>query len=338
VSRAIRSSSRADWLRTRRIGASDVAALLGKSPYRTPWDVWMRLTGREKETRQLPQQGRGVRWEPIVLDLYQAETELPARRPPEHTTWTRDDRPYLSATPDAFTLDGGRRGLVEAKTDVHVAEYGEPTVIERWTADCAEIVRPVYALQAYAQLAVVDEAHFVDLAVLLPFYELRVFRLLRDLEVEAQLVDTVHDWYAKHVAGDEAPEIDGSDACRGYLHDAFPRRAELRDASDNERLLAERIAALDEAIDEAKDERKRVAAVLQESIGDAYGITLGPKGKHQPKALVIRSKGQSTLDKDALLEARPDLGSVLEQHTRQGDPYAYLRLYNVRPSAPTTPE
>lgn len=327
MSRALRSNSRAEWLAKRRIGASDVAAIVGRSPYKTGWDVWLRLTGQAEPQPQTQAMARGVRWEPIVLDLYATETGLPIRRTPEHTTWVRDDRPYLSATPDAFTLDGGRRGGVEAKTDVHVAEYGEPTVIDRWTPEAAAVVRPVYALQTYSQLAVVDELDFVDLAVLLPFYELRVYRFERDPDVDASLVDTVGAWYERHVVGREPPEIDGSYECRGYLAGQFPQRSDLRPGTDQELELATRIAQLDVELKAAKDAKDLASAQLQALIGDAAGVAWGPPRKGQPKALVVRSKGRSTLDEKGLVEAHPNLREVLAQHTRQGAPYAYVRTY-----------
>lgn len=334
MSRAIRSASREEWLRSRRIGASDVAAIVGKSPYRTAWDVWLRLTGQARPDHPTEAMVRGVKMEPRVLALYAEQTGLPCRRTPPFTTWVRDDRPFLSATPDALTLDGGRRGGVEAKTDVHVAEYGEPCVIERWSPEAATVMRPVYALQSYSQLAVLEELAFVDLAVELPFWDLRVYRFERDRAVEEALVETVRAWYERHVVDREPPEIDASYECRGYLADAFRGGAkDLREGTEDELALARQIATADAQIKALKESRDLAANELMALVGEAGGLTFGG-GKRVPKALVIRNQGKRTLDEEGLRVARPDLAEALEEHTRRGDPYSYVKTYNLTPASP----
>lgn len=44
--------SRTDWLKLRQsgIGGSDIAAIVGVSPYNTAYDIWVSKTGEIKET------------------------------------------------------------------------------------------------------------------------------------------------------------------------------------------------------------------------------------------------------------------------------------------------
>ncbi len=340
--RMVRLDSRTSWERARRIGSSDVAKILrgpdGRpiSPYGSEWDVWLRLTRRNrKQRRQDSAQSRGTRWEPIVLHLYAEETGRPYRRPPPCVLWDGPD-PWSTSSPDALTNDRSARGVIEVKTDVHVDEWGEPGIIERWEAGSERIVRPDYALQCY-HLARGLGADYVDLAVLLPFYGLRVYRIVRDEVVEAGLVEVLGDWYHRHVDLDEPPEIDGSAACRYHLGERF-RAADddVRQGTPMEAYVAQRIEWASSAIEVLEAQRDIDRNWLLAAIGTHHGLVWGPDGtKRRPRATAVRNQGRETVDLARLREERPDLVPVLDAFTRRGDPFAFPRLSNV-PTPPTT--
>jgi hypothetical protein len=340
--RMVRLDSRTAWERARRIGSSDVAKILRKpdgtpiSPYGTEWDVWLRLTKRNRRQRREGQaQARGTRWEPIVLHLYAEETRRPVKRPPPFVLWDGPDS-WATSSPDALTRDGSARGVVEAKTDVHVDDWGEPGIIERWGAGCERIVRPDYALQCY-HLARGLGADYVDLAVLLPYYGLRVYRIVRDESVEAELVEVLGEWYRRHVEFDEPPAIDGSDACRAYIASRFKVALEdHRPGTWVEAAVAQRIQWATAAMKILETQLAVDRNWLLNSIGDAAGLVWGEDGeRRRPRVSAVRVKGRERVDLDRLRAERPDLVPVLEQFTGRGDPFAYPRLSNV--PLPSTP-
>lgn len=55
------------------IGGSDVAAILGVSPFKTPHELWLQKTGRAPREEVTPEQqkrfDRGHRLEPVVLQM-----------------------------------------------------------------------------------------------------------------------------------------------------------------------------------------------------------------------------------------------------------------------------
>lgn len=338
--RTLTHRTREEWLASRRIGASDVAKVLGISQWGGPWDVWRRLTHPAPASSATASQSRGHTWEPVVLDLYRDQADLEVKRPPPFTIWAGPEE-WASVTPDAFAMDRKlpvelRLGLAEAKTDVHFELWGDPCEIERWTPECAAIVRPDYAVQGYTQLHGTDQP-WVDLAVLLPYYELRVFRLWRDPEVEAQLVEVLTPWWERHVKGGEPPEADGTSACNAWWAEKFAWRdsSQMIDPDDELRELCIRKAQLDALYKAAKDERDDVNARIIARVGEAYGITLGPAvGRKQPKAVVIRNQGRETFDTRALLAAHPELKEVVARYARRSDPYAYVRFYHFNPENP----
>lgn len=319
-------ASREDWLKHRKIGASDIAKVLGVSPYGSAWDVYARLvkppTERPPQTADM---ARGHRWEPIILDLYEAETGRRVLRPKANTLWEGPEA-WASATPDGFVVDkDGTWGLIEAKTDRNPEKWGDPCTIDGWEPGAERIVRSDYALQCYAQMHVIDRP-FVDLTVLLPSYEMKVFRIVRDLEVENAIVEAVGAWYTRHVVGGEEPNIDGSDACRDWFARKFPAAPSKRPArlaTEAEVAIAGELAETKAALEHLKGEEKRLSALLMQSMAGERALDLGG----DRKAVLIHAERSGGLDTKALFAARPDLKPVFEQYQKPGSSSAYIRLF-----------
>ncbi len=315
--------SRDEWLRARKIGGSDVAAILGVSPYRSGWDVYERLVlGVPDQFEPSEAQLRGIRLEPRILSMYASESGCRVVRPPPHTVYTRDE--FASASPDGFAEDV----IVEAKTDRDPWRWGPATTIQRWTPEAARIVRVDYALQLAWYLWVLD-APAGDLAVLLPgsdpfLPELRVYRLERDEELIRRMVDRVRAWWQLHIVDGVEPPIDASDAAGRAL--ARIERAGQREASIEEARLAAAYAAAAETEKAAREAKKAAGRLLVARAGASRRLDL-PDGGH---VTVISSVGTAELDEGALLAARPDLAEVLAEHRRPRTPYCWPRVIRGR--------
>src|SRR3990172_4113086 len=91
-----------DYLEKRKlsIGASEAAAVLGLSKYRTPLEVYM------EKTEQLPAKepnfnmALGNLLEPIIAQLFEIETTLPVVK--NDVVYFHKDYSFISATPDYF--------------------------------------------------------------------------------------------------------------------------------------------------------------------------------------------------------------------------------------------
>lgn len=69
------------WLKARKIGGSDAAAIIGAHPYRTAYEVWERLTGATTgEIEMNLAMKMGVLLEPVAADLYVEETGRKVRK------------------------------------------------------------------------------------------------------------------------------------------------------------------------------------------------------------------------------------------------------------------
>jgi hypothetical protein len=251
----------------------------------------------------------------------------------EHSLYRHPVHEWATASPDALVLDGDTGetlGAVEAKTDGSPARsvWGESQQIERWSEHTATVIRPDYALQCYYQ-AWVCGFPWVDLAVLLPWYELRIYRVHRDPEVAAALEDQLGAWHRRHVVEREPPPIDGSDACVDWLRDRFRGGAGPRQATDHEATQIRRYAALRATITEAEKEAKELKGHLIAAAGDADCIAIGEVSKGSPRLTISRQAGRvGAYDVDRIAHEYR-IGDVESYRKPAGPPIVKLLPYNL---------
>src|ERR1700730_15622417 len=103
---ALVPASREEWLALRMptVGASEVAALVGASPYETPYSLWARKSGLVPEAEETPAMRRGRHLEAVgVAFLREEQTSWVIKANPNPgCMFYRDLDAGLSCTPDAF--------------------------------------------------------------------------------------------------------------------------------------------------------------------------------------------------------------------------------------------
>lgn len=92
-----------EWLKARRagIGASEIAAVMGISPYDSPFSLWWRKF-MGWETAENEEMSAGKRLEPIVADWFAEQHDEYRVRP--GGLWASVDRPWQLATPDRLLM------------------------------------------------------------------------------------------------------------------------------------------------------------------------------------------------------------------------------------------
>lgn len=97
--------SRAEWLAQRRtgIGGSDVAAILGLSPWRTPYQVWEDKTGRSDDQEETPALYWGRLLEDPIRQAYADRTGLTVTKPDR--MFTSEAHPFMLANLDGIASD-----------------------------------------------------------------------------------------------------------------------------------------------------------------------------------------------------------------------------------------
>lgn len=328
------------------IGSSDVAAILGRSPWASPWSVWARLHGLSGH-EDTPATRRGRRLE-IALGHWYAEEEgmvlspfpwlqaMPgqyegdeedARRPGTLHRGPSIDQPpiigpepWMACRPDYIALDR----MVEGKTARWLLAR------DGWGDEGTDRVPVHYACQVVWQMACtgIDRC---DLAALgTASDDWRVYCLRRRPELERAIVDRCREWYRRHIEGDELPTIDGSEDCLRVLEHHYPPIVpggpdrEWVDADEGALKLAETRAKIAAKLEQGQRKLDAIDARLRQAIGEGRGL----RTETGPIATWTDRKGARRIDAEAL---RRDIPAIAEQYTRRDKPG---RTYTFRYEAP----
>jgi predicted phage-related endonuclease len=175
--------------RTGRVGASEVPALLGMSPYMTPADVFDRVTGQAPDREPNINMRVGTYLEGHVLKM---------------ARWlglnaTRCNRAYvhpwlpLSASPDAYTAPhrGYGKGL------------GEVKVTSAWASGIDRAPEYVRA-QVQTQLMLADRD--IGWVIALQGSRLGIYEEPADKEMQERITEAVAEFWALHLSTGERPE------------------------------------------------------------------------------------------------------------------------------------
>jgi len=247
-----------EWVfaRTKGIGGSDIAAVLGFSGYSTPWEVWAEKSGvQHAEDFGSTVAQLGTDLEPWLLSMAPRLIGQPVART-SHRTYAHHDYPWRRYSPDGIVIDGR---LFEAKTAGLMTAFGVPS---GW-ADGA--VPLGYEFQDRWGMHVMD-APAAEVIALVAGLGLVHRTITRDLSIEADLVDQVSDWHLTHVVGGVEPPMGAGD--HAHLIARYPR--------SNGKDIDLPADALDAwAAYRAAHEREKAAAEEKAAAGSALKALLG---------------------------------------------------------------
>lgn len=217
---------RAAWLEARRlgIGGSDVAALLGLSPYKTPVELWLDKTRRAPDIEPDAEQAERMHWGNVLEDvvarhyaerrgvrIQRINTQLQHPRYP--AALANIDRAIVTEGSRARWDDAegrvlGADRILEVKTAhalaANSADWGEPGTDE---------VPQHYWLQVQWYLAITG-LPLGDLAVLFGGQKFAEYTIPADRLLQDDLLAQAQDWWQRHVVADMPPEPRTEDDAR----------------------------------------------------------------------------------------------------------------------------
>ena len=282
------------------IGASEVAALLGLDPRKSPLSLWLDKTGNAEPFEGNRFTEMGQRFEPLIADAYAEREGVELET---CTTVRHPEIPHVFATPDRRVV--GTNRLVECKA------VFSPRIMVLFGEDGTSDYPEHFAVQAMVQAAVAD-AEDVHLAALLGA-DLRVYRVPRDRDRERRLLDVVDAWWQRHIVGGERPALDGSEAAAEYLRRLFPKnQAAMLEADGPAADMVREVVALHAAQKAAENAFEVAKQNLCAVIADADGIALPGVGKATWK----RANGSLKTDWEAVARELGAPDDVVIKHSK----------------------
>lgn len=300
------TDDRTEWLQWRRTGitATDAAAVVGLSPYASPWSLWADKVGlyQRADSDPGPHARFGLRMEPVLARWFWEDTGLTVVGA---QTWaTHPDDPWRLATLDGYAvenLDGAYVAGVESKTTT------DP--VGEWRRELPVHIR----VQCQWQMGVTGLARTL-LPTLHHGYgvEFAVHEIERDEADLAWLLEQCREFWHTNVLGQVPPDVDIHKATHEALQGAWDGNPDSRVEADDALLdtywqLREVRTQL--AMLEAREEL--LSNTIRAALGDRSVLTHGmapAKGKREPEPLVLatwKPSDTTRLDPKALRERLP---------------------------------
>ena len=287
------------------LGGTDIGAILGLSPYKTPLELWSELvSGEQPASRDLIHLRFGQHAESFIASEYERATNLfttvhsPTLFHKKHGFMFGHVDRFVLETPDTpAVVDGTITAdkLLECKTSSAFSknDWGEPGTDQ---------VPPLYLVQCAWYMAI-TECQSADLAVLIGNSDFRVYTIERDMELEGLILSHAQHFWHEHVLGKKPPEpISVQDASI-----LFPKEAPNSSVLANEEIL-QSIAAYRQACTQSQtlsEECEKLKLEILNYMGHAEKLTFGSKTLATWKC----AKSSTRIDTKALAQAHPDIAS-----------------------------
>lgn len=305
------TDDRSQWLAARRtgLGGSDLAAVLGLSPWRTPMDVWLEKTGRSEGQDESEAMLWGSLLEDVVAREYARRNSVRVER--VNRIIRHGSRPFLGNIDRAVTVEG-RRPVVgeEFRTDrILECKTSNAFAARDWGAPGTQEIPVHYAIQCLHYLALTG-TRFCDVAVLIGGSDYRQYTVEADAGVTGRMWEQAERWWVDHVRANQAPApVTEAEAAALFPESRGQQVAAAPDVLAAVTELATLKAWLKQAGEREQALRDRVCAVLGE--GEAL---VAPDGRIL--ATWKSTRGTAATDWEALARALNPGEEMVQRFTR----------------------
>lgn len=260
-------TSAGDIIRASGIGASEIAAVMGISPFDYPWDIYARklgIIGRKEQTEAM---FWGKKQEPVIAQVFSERTGYPIEWC-DKRIWSKK-RPWQYASPDAFVIPAptAPKQILECKT-AGLQQAGD------WDrdADGEDGVPEYYVAQVEWQMSVC-ELDLAYIAVLIAGNDFRIYEVPHDPVREEILLEAGENFWSSYLLPKIEPPMGGSDDARKYLRKHFPReREKLRPATVEEIDWLNEYLEVRRLLDAEEARKNELENQITKAIGDNEGL------------------------------------------------------------------
>jgi len=299
-----------------KLGASEVDVILGLNQYRSVHDVWSRIVlgfrpDESDELREMADLGKATEEATARYHVRKTYAPLIELGPLVSEADGIPDDPdeallvrTLSREPEArewqrYTLDFYVRSsrlelpiVLECKNrnrwSFEAQGWGEPGTGEVAISVMAQVQAQMEAFRSDRDQWVgtnIPEVDSIDVPVLLDGQRLRSYRVQRDAEAGAGIVEACERFWRDHILTKIPPPVDGSNACAQWLERRYPSPDErlgrrLRPALATEEPLVRALYSIVEDSEKLEVIRREIENRLKASIREDVGIKGLLDGEH----------------------------------------------------------
>lgn len=301
VSDTADGAGRQEWLEWRRkgIGGSDVAAIIGESPWQSPWSIWADKVGLLPISEDSDAMEFGRRSEPM-LEGYLLDRMPELRITSQQEQFEDLEQPWMRCTVDgiAWHQDNWPACIVEFKAT------GQP----QW-----EEIPLHYRCQAQWMMRVVGLRRVVFGVLHMAFGRPKFVTYTEeyDHELSERLETAAYDFWHAYVLPGVTPPIDDSVATSDAINAAWPQHENDSEVDIGD--VAEEIEALANVMDAIKrleDSKRAYQSAIKAKMGEAQtGLIDGVP------AVTWTTQLRAGIDTKKLSEDHPDLISFYRTTT-----------------------
>jgi putative phage-type endonuclease len=290
----IPTATEAEWLEARRQGvtASEIAVIMGLSPWSSPYALFWRKLGELPEQDDSEAMALGRYLEAYVCDRFaERHDEFALDQQARWSLFAHPDRPWQLATPDRVVNDV-RFDMLDGVSDVF-EEYEPYAVLEAktdasyegWGEDGTDEIPVQYRAQVLWQCDVLGVGHWYLACLFLHSRKLRVYEGSIDAEAEADLKimrDTAQ-CFLDDIRDGRPPDVDWRPATTAALKRLHPS------LSDSAAVIPARLAARYRAACKAVQAAERRKKLAENQIRDRIGASryaMAGGGAGTPRDLV----------------------------------------------------
>lgn len=234
------------------IGGSDVAALLGLSKWKTPFQLWQEKTGRvESDIEGSERMHFGQVLEQVVADEFSRRNNLKVER--RNNMFVKDE--ILLANIDRKIV--GRKAVLECKT-------ADKFTAHLWGDDATEQVPEYYLTQVTHYQAVTDNRDPACLAVLIGGNEYRQYWIEYNPDLGDFIAEKCIAWWNSFVKTDTPPPAtQGDDLASYYKYSAGSSITATVDILN----AAEALKIIKDQVKELEKQKKDLEFEIKDFIG-----------------------------------------------------------------------
>ena len=313
------------WLEIRRhgIGGSDVAAVLGLNPWRTPVQVWQDKTGQGEKQPESPSMYWGKQLEDLVAKEFQRRMGMKVQR--VNRVIREGENGWMVANIDRAIVNPAIRGNVRVLDDETKIQENEgrrittDAILECKTAHSFtsqewgdtqeyEILKkelvtehkiPVfYETQVQWYMAITGVA-VCYLAVLIGGNDFRVYLIRRNDEVINVLKEKCWEFWLNCVLANKAPEpVNIDDVKRLFKIDS----GEMTEASNDIAADIGELLILKDKVKSLEEQQGALSLRITEALGEKLGFTIGGE-----KAVTFKTQTTRRFDSASFKKDQPAL-------------------------------